>query len=301
MGCSARYEKVVIDSVVDSQPTILLDEGLHRSTPPMNQHGMLTRKLIGFIRPRQAFKPRAFRYQSSKAEPFRAANIVDNTDLLDAIPLEDIRTFSFIAHVDHGKSSLSSRVLELAGNLGREAQLLAWNAATRSEQPDLGVVGRNTDHQDINSGKEQIELLDRLAVERERGITVKASTASMLYPHQSAVGPEKLLLINMVDTPGHVDFGREVSRSLSFVQGAVLLLDAAQGIQAQTWSVYEKVKALPNPPELLLALTKVDLQSAKPIDVSLSVAEWLEWEDPDDIVLTSARDRIGVKEILDAV
>lgn len=100
---------------------------------------------------------------------------------------------------------------------------------------------------------------------------------------------------------GHVDFGREVSRSLSFVQGAVLLLDAAQGIQAQTWSVVEKSRSLPNPPTILIALTKVDLPSARPIHVALSVAEWLNYDDPDDILLTSARSRIGVKAVLDAV
>jgi hypothetical protein len=82
-----------------------------------------------------------------------------------------------------------------------------------------------------SSDKEQIELLDTLSVERERGITVKASTATMLYPHPSAIGPEGVLLINCIDCPGHSDFSSEVARSLTFVQGAVLLLDAAQGIQ----------------------------------------------------------------------
>lgn len=100
---------------------------------------------------------------------------------------------------------------------------------------------------------------------------------------------------------GHADFGLEVTRSLSFVQGAVLLLDAAQGIQAQTWSVYEKVKALPNPPELLMALTKVDLEAARPIHVALQIAEWLDWDDPDNIIYTSARSRLGIKDVLDAV
>lgn len=100
---------------------------------------------------------------------------------------------------------------------------------------------------------------------------------------------------------GHVDFGREVSRSLSFVQGAVLLVDASQGIQAQTWSVYEKVRAMDDPPELLMALTKVDLESARPVNCALSVCEWLNLDDPEAIFLTSARSRIGVKEMLDAI
>ena len=106
----------------------------------------------------------------------------------------------------------------------------------------------------------------------------------------------------MYDTPGHVDFGREVSRSLSFVQGAVLLLDATQGIQAQTWSVYDKVMAIqPQPPKLIIALTKVDLPNARPDHVALTVADWLQYDDPDAILYTSARNRIGIKPILDAV
>lgn len=105
----------------------------------------------------------------------------------------------------------------------------------------------------------------------------------------------------MFDLPGHVDFGMEVSRTLNFVQGAVLLLDAAQGIQAQTWSAYDKARRMANPPKLLVALTKVDLDTARPIHVALTVADWLNWDDPDSILLTSARNRRGVKELLDAV
>ena len=100
---------------------------------------------------------------------------------------------------------------------------------------------------------------------------------------------------------GHVDFGREVSRSLSFVQGAILLLDATQGIQAQTWSVHEKVKALEDPPELLMALTKIDLDSARPVNCALSICEWLGLDDPDAIFQTSARSRIGIKPLVDAI
>lgn len=227
-------------------------------------------------------------------------SIIENQALLEKIPLEDIRNFCFIAHVDHGKSSLTSRVLELTGNLGSEAQARALRAVTTGGEN----ISEDGDYQTVqNSSKEQIELLDTLAVEKERGITVKASAAAMLYPHPSAVGPAGVLLLNVLDTPGHVDFGREVSRSLAFVQGAVLLLDAAQGIQAQTWSVYEKARVLQKhqPLSLLVALTKVDLDVANPIHVALTVSEWLDWEDPDDIILTSARNRVGVASVLDAV
>ena len=257
-------------------------------------------------------------------------------DIISQIPLEDVRNFCFIAHVDHGKSSLSSRVLELTGNLGNVEQMNALQFTmtnTNTTVRTSTTSGENhtnssidTDHDNdsdrgsetatstssstssssssnnSNNNKERINLLDTLAVEQQRGITVKASTATMLYPHPSAIGPTKTLLLNMYDTPGHVDFGREVSRSLSFVQGAVLLLDATQGIQAQTWSVYDKVMAIqPQPPKLIIALTKVDLPNARPDHVALTVADWLQYDDPDAILYTSARNRIGIKPILDAV
>jgi GTP-binding protein LepA len=224
--------------------------------------------------------------------PTRLVSILKDQDLIEKIPLDDVRNFCFIAHVDHGKSSLSSRILEITGNLGVEPQELALRAAR----------GEVIVQADKSEGKrEQIDLLDTMKVEQERGITVKASTASMLYPHPAARGPEGVLLLNMIDTPGHVDFGREVARSLSFVQGAVLLLDAAQGIQAQTWTVHERAKSMANPPEVLLALTKIDLGDARPVDVALTVSEWLNIDDPDSIMLTSARNRMGIAEVLDAV
>jgi GTP-binding protein LepA len=235
--------------------------------------------------------------------PDKLISIAQNPELIERIPLEDVRNFCIIAHIDHGKSSVSSRLLELTGNLGPESQKEALQAAGKS------IDGENTDTNTTirpsapvpSNGKEQIELLDTLSVERERGITVKASTATMLYPHPSAVGPDGVLLINCIDCPGHVDFASEVARSLSFVQGAVLLLDASQGIQAQTWTVYETAKSIKHPPELILALTKIDLDAAKPIDVALTVSEWLSVDDPESIVLTSARSRIGIAELLHAV
>ena len=170
--------------------------------------------------------------------PSKLISIESNRDLLNRIPLEDVRNFCFIAHVDHGKSSLSSRLLEITGNMGTESQQFALETAKRRITGDRGdssqsFLGAKKAPKD---DKEQIDLLDTLSVERERGITVKATTASMLYPHPSAKGPEGVLLLNMIDTPGHADFGREVARSLSFVQGAILLLDSAQGIQAQSKS-----------------------------------------------------------------
>jgi GTP-binding protein LepA len=242
---------------------------------------------------------RACRPLSAAASDF--ISIQTHEHLLESIPLSDVRNFCLIAHIDHGKSSLSSRLLELTGNQGRDAQIIA--ALGKPLNDNDAASNNDTNHQkSSSSSKEKIELLDTLAVERQRGITVKASAATMLYAHPSAKGPHGVLLLHLYDSPGHADFANEVTRSLSFVQGAILLLDAAQGIQAQTWSVYDKVQAMaPNAPHLMIALTKVDLDAARPVNVALTVSEWLDWDDPDSILLTSARNRFGVKELLDAI
>ena len=192
------------------------------------------------------------------------------------IPMEDVRNFCMIAHVDHGKSSLAYRLLEETGNIG-----------VTSPQ-----------------SKEQIDLLDTLQVEKERGITVKASAASMLLRHDSAVGKHGLLLLNMVDTPGHVDFGAEVTKTLAVVQGSILLLDASQGVQAQTLSVYEKASS--QNITIIPALTKIDLPSANPVEVALTVSELFtnnnnHYFDPDTILETSARSNIGISSLLDII
>ena len=164
-----------------------------------------------------------------------AASILEDIALIDDIPLCDVRNFCFIAHIDHGKSSLASRVLELTGNQGRESQAAALKGTDAPEDlsGDEGGVktapprpsadnGRDSTPAPAAKGdgtREKIELLDTLSVEKERGITVKASAASMLYRHPAAVGPAGVILLNMVDTPGHADFGSEVTRSMTSVQG----------------------------------------------------------------------------------
>ena len=179
-------------------------------------------------------------------------SINDHIDELHSIPLEDVRNFCIIAHVDHGKSSLASRLLEYTGNLSKERQAAAWRFGDhQTNKADEGAggaergasVGRDTDPSSKDT-KEEITLLDTLSVERKRGITVKASAASMLYRHPAATNPKGWMLLNMVDTPGHADFGMEVTKSLDSVEGAVLLFDAAQGVQAQTLSVHDKARSI---------------------------------------------------------
>ena len=129
------------------------------------------------------------------------------------VPLENCRTFSIIAHIDHGKSTLADAIMKHAGNIPKDAQA---------------------------------QFLDNLEVERERGITVKAQTASMLV--RSKQDNEKYLL-NLIDTPGHVDFSYEVEKSLAACQGVLMLVDSTQGVQAQTLSTYRSALKHASPTE----------------------------------------------------
>ena len=139
------------------------------------------------------------RLSTREAEPANIHSFVEQGKLHD-IDIKKIRNFSVIAHVDHGKSTLSDAILQLTGNINAKQ-------------------------------KKSGQVLDTLKVERERGITVKAQTASMIF-HDERDGEDYLL--NLIDTPGHVDFAYEVSRSLASCQGALLLVDSTQSIQAQT-------------------------------------------------------------------
>ncbi|KAI9357028.1 hypothetical protein DFJ73DRAFT_913316 [Zopfochytrium polystomum] len=184
----------------------------------------------------------------------RAAN-------LSKFPPERIRNFSIIAHIDHGKSTLADRLLELTGTISRD--------------------------------KDKPRVLDKLRVEQERGITVKAQSASMIYNHTD--GNEYLL--NLVDTPGHVDFSYEVSRSLAACQGTILLVDAAQGVQAQTVANFflafgEGLSIVP----VLNKHLKVDLPGAEPEAVSRQIES--AFEIPADTVhRISAKTGLGCSEI----
>lgn len=180
---------------------------------------------------------------------------------LKSLPPSRIRNFSIIAHIDHGKSTLSDRLLELTGTISEH---------TKNEQ-----------------------VLDKLQVERERGITVKAQTASMFYKYK---GEEYLL--NLIDTPGHVDFTYEVSRSLYACQGAILLVDAAQGVQAQTMANF--YLAFEQDLTIIPVINKIDLANAQ-IETVMAEMEKLFDFTPEQILLASAKSRIGISEILNSV
>ncbi|KRX01466.1 Ribosomal protein S5 domain 2-type fold [Pseudocohnilembus persalinus] len=250
-----KVEKILVDFWKNGELINKLDNLQEARTYCIQQKNVFDPKILANVDP----KPYKILLTEKYYRYFQSSQDKKNGKYF---PIQNIRNFNIIAHIDHGKSTLADRLLEITGC--------------------------------IKHGEEDSQYLDKLKVEKERGITVKAQTASMYYNYEGTQ-----YLLNLIDTPGHIDFHYEVSRSMRCCSGSLLLVDACQGIQAQTISNYELayIQGL----KIIPVVNKIDAPAAYPEEVKQAMCEQFEIPHVNEVEAVSAKTGLNCENLLQRI